>query len=58
MVRIQKMRPLAFKLMPENFFKIWKFCRKSAKIVENLKFVIWKKEFSNFVGPPQLNQDG
>ena len=48
------MRPLAFKLVPweimENSGILW-------KIIENLNFATWRKVFSNFVGPPQLNRE-
>ena len=48
MARIQKIRHLAFKLFPLDFF--W-------KIVKNLNFTIWKKVFLNFIGAPRLNPD-
>ena len=38
-----------------NCLKIRGFCLWSAKIVENLSFVIWKKVFWKFALPPRLN---
>ena len=37
------------------FVKILGFCGKLANVVKNLNFAIWKKVFSSFVDPPQLN---
>ena len=52
MAKIQKMRPLAFKLLPEIFIEKLTIL---SRIIENLNFAIWKKVFSNFVKAPQLN---
>ena len=51
------MRPLAFKLVPWEFLEKSEFCQKLLKIIKNLNFAIWKKVFSNFIGPPWLNQE-
>ena len=51
------MRPLAFTLVPREFLENSEYCRKSLKIVKNLNFAIWKKVFSNFIGPPRLNRE-
>ena len=48
------MRPLAFKLIPWEFFENFGIF---SKIVENLNFASWKKVFLNFLGPPRLNQE-
>ena len=54
MDRIQKMRPLACKLFPGEFFKETTIL---FKFMENLNFAFWKMVFSNFNGAPQLNWD-
>ena len=57
MARKQKTRYLAFTLVPLKYMKNQEFCWKSAKIIKNLKFAIWKKKLLNFLGLPRLNRD-
>ena len=50
MARIQKMKPLTFKLVT------WAFFKKSVILWKNNKKCFWKNASSNFVEPPRLHQ--
>ena len=60
MVRIQNMRPLGFKFVPREIFENSEIL---SKIVENLKFAIWKKGALGFrraatTKPKQIERSG